>query len=337
MANCSRSTNGIGPRLFGRNLNKLTLELRLVFSLQQLASAALLLLLISSAVGAQSSRLELRVENTEQLKSTADRIRKFDIDRFDSIFRLTGLATAGRPIRVVLVPEDSRIARDVTPWVAAFADEQNDLIVLFPGRIGSYPYDSLEVVLHHEVTHILMARAAGGGRLPRWFHEGLASTAERSWGLSSRSRFLWANVTSGEPNISELEGLFSGREKESTRAYTIAHAFVRDLLTRYGPSLVPQVLYGVASGATFDQAFFNVTGTTIGNAMRLFWNSAGGWEEWITFLASPFTLWTLITGLALVAILQHRRRRIERRLQWEEDERRETESWEEHRRKYRIH
>ena len=69
----------------------------------------------------------------------------------------------------------------------------------------------------------------------------------------------------------------------------------------------------------------------------MFWNNSGGWEEWVTFLASPYTLWTLITSLALVAIWQHRRRRIERHKQWEEAERLEAEIWEEHRQKYRLH
>jgi len=306
---------------------------------RQHAAALLIVLMLGATVGARqpSPKLELRVEAPDQLQVVADQIRQFDFTRFEAIFRLIGQADPGAPIRVVLVPEDSRIARDTEPWVAAFADGTKDLIVLFPARIGTYPYDSLEVVLHHEVAHILTARAAGGGRLPRWFNEGLASTAERSWGLGSRSRFLWVNVTSGEPNISEIEGLFTEGSREAARAYTIAHALVRDLLRRYGSSLIPRVLSGVASGATFDQAFVDATGTTVGGTTRFFWRSAGGWEEWITFLASPYTLWTAITSLALVAIWQHRRRRAARRRQWEEDERLETTTWEEHRRRHRIH
>jgi len=306
---------------------------------RQHAAAFLLIPLLGAMIGARQEfpRLELQIEAPDQLQVVANQIRQFDVTRFDPIFRLIGLADPGAPIRVVLLPEESRIARDTAPWVAAFADGTNDLIVLFPERIGTYPYDSLEVVLHHEVAHILTARAAGGGRLPRWFNEGLASTAERSWGLGSRSRFLWANVTLGRPNISEIEGFFDGGSHEAARAYTIAHALVRNLLQRYSSSLVSHVLSGVAAGATFDQAFIDATGTTVGGATRVFWRSAGGWEEWITFLASPYTLWTIITSLALVAIWQHRRRRAARRRQWAEDERLEAETWETHRRNYRIH
>ena len=281
--------------------------------------------------------LELRLEAPEKLHAVEEQIKQFDKSRFTEIVQLLGITDLGDPIRVVLVPEDSRIARNIPSWVAAFADAPNDLIVLFPSRIGSYPYDSLEAVLRHEVTHILASRAAGGNRLPRWFSEGLASAVERPWGVAVRSRFIWASITSDAPSISDIEGLFNDNASTAARGYTISHALVRNLLTRYGSSLVPTLLAYVKSGETFDQAFLNATGTTISSATLMFWHNSGGWEEWVTFLASPYTLWTLITSLALVAIWQHRRRRIERHKQWEEAERLEAEIWEEHRQKYRLH
>ncbi len=286
---------------------------------------------------AQPRLPELAIEAPERLRAVAGQVRRLDAGRLQAVMRLVGLSDPGNRIRVVLVPEDSRIARETAPWVGAFADAANDLIVLFPDRIGSYPHDSLEVVLHHEVTHILAARAAGGGRLPRWFNEGLASVAERSWGIGNRSRFLWATVMAGQPTVTALEGLFYGDERDAARAYIISHAIVRDVIRRHGAAVVPRILSGVAAGATFDNAFIGATGTTVRGATRLFWRSSGGWEEWITFLASPFTLWTLITSLALAAIWRHRLRRAERRRRWEAEEALDTDPWDEQRPDYRVH
>lgn len=293
---------------------------------------------VSSAALAQPSGLpELVVEAPDHLSTVADRIGQLDAGRLAAVMRLTGLTAPGRPIRVVLVQASSRIARDTPPWVAAFADAGRDLIVLFPDRIGAYPYNSLEVVIHHEVAHVLAARAAGGGRLPRWFNEGVASTAERSWSLANRSRFIWESVSAGEVSVTELEGLFAEGRRESARAYVLSHAFVRSLLQRFGPDTVRRILDRVAAGDAFDQAFVTVTGTTVTRAARLFWQSASGWEEWLTFVASPYTLWSVMTALSLVAIWRHRQRRAKRRRRWEAEERAEDQEWEEHRRNYRIH
>jgi len=299
---------------------------------------SLLIGLLATVSGQEDrQRLELNLEAPEELQSVAEQVNQFDRSRFTEIVDLLNMTDLGEPIRVALVPENSRIARDIPSWVAAFADAQNDLIVLFPSRIGSYPYDSLEAVLRHEITHILASRAAGGNRLPRWFSEGLASAVERPWGVALRSRFIWASITSDAPSISDIEGLFTDGANNAARGYTISHTLVRDLLARYGPSLVPTLLTNVKSGDTFDQAFLSATGSTISRATLMFWRSSGGWEEWVTFLASPYTLWTIITSLALVAIWQHRRRRIERHRRWEEAERLEADMWEEHRQKYRLH
>ena len=221
----------------------------------------------------------MAIEAPESLRAVVGRIQGLDAGRLQAVMRLVGLRDPGNRIRVVLVPEESRIARDTAPWVAAFADAPHDLIVLFPDRIGSYPHDSLEVVLHHEVAHILTARAAGGGRLPRWFDEGLASVAERTWGIGNRSRFLWATVVAGRPTVTALEGLFYSDARGAARAYIISHAIVRDVIRRHGAPVVPRILSGVAAGKTFDLAFIDATGTTVRGATRLFWRSSGGWEE----------------------------------------------------------
>lgn len=291
----------------------------------------------AARTGAQVRLPELVLETPESLRPVAERIGRLDPQRLSGVMRLLGMTDPGDRIRVLLVPEDSRVARDTMPWIAAFADPPHDLVVLFPERIGAYPHDSLEVVLHHEVAHVLASRAAGGGRLPRWFDEGLASVAERSWGIVNRSRFLRATLRAGQPNVTELEGLFAGDARSTERAYIIAHAIVRDIIRRHGAAVVPGILSRVAAGATFDHAFIEATGTTVGGAVRLFWRSAGGWEEWITFLASPFTLWAMITALSLAAIWRHRLRRAAKRRQWEAEEQVESGGWEENPRDYRLH
>lgn len=299
--------------------------------------AGCLTLLFAAPSDARASLPELRIEAPDGLRAAAERIRRLDAGRLGAVMRLVGLRDPGNSIRVLLVPEDSRVARDTAPWVAGFADPPHDLVVLFPDRIGSYPHEALEVVLHHEVAHVLTARAAGGGRLPRWFNEGLASAAERSWGLGNRSRFLWATVAAGQPTVTALEGLFAGDRRDAARAYVISHAIVRDVIRRHGAAVVPRILSGVAAGATFDNAFLAATGTTVRRATLLFWRSSGGWEEWITFVASPFTLWTLISSLALAAIWRHRLRRAERRRRWEAEEAFDPDPEPEPRGGYRLH
>ena len=215
---------------------------------------------------------------------------------------LTGLADAGAPIRVRLVPEEAGLARATPAWVAGFADASRDLVVLFPQRIGSYPYGSIEAVLQHEVAHVLTARAAGGRPVPRWFNEGLASAAERTWGLGARSRFAWELVAGGRLTAAQLEGLFAAGPRDVARAYALSDALVRHLLERYGPYAPARILSVMARGAPFEIALYAATGASVDAVVAGFWARHDVWKSWVSFAGQPFVQWSVITLLALAAI-----------------------------------
>ena len=295
------------------------------------------LLVLVAGLGAQAPVPELIVEAPAALAGVAERVRAFEPERLAGVSTLVGLDTAGPPVNVVVLPEDSLTAEGTPSWVAAFADGDRDLVVLFPDRIGSYPYDSLEAVLHHEVSHILTYRAAAGRRVPRWFNEGLASAAERNWGLDARSRFVWETLVGGEVSVTELEGLFAGGPREVARGYTLSDALVRDLLETYGPDAASRLLGRMSEGETFESALYQTTGMTASGLVSRFWSRNRVWERWIALLGGPYLLWSFITLLALAAIWRSRVRRAARRRQWEEEERAEHEVWQQERNDPTVH
>jgi len=259
-------------------------------------------------------------EAPPRFMSTAARLRVSAPPQLSSILRLTGLADPGPPIRVVLAPEGSPEAGLVPRWVVGYALGDQGLIVLLPERVPSYPDSSLDDVLAHETAHVLVARAAGGRPLPRWFQEGMAMIAGRSWGLDDRTRLTLALLVDRPVSLAALDGRFSRGQAEVNRAYAIAGSFVRDLLDRYGPEVAPSILAGVARGLSFEDAFFTATGTSLAAAEDSFWSRQTLWYRWVPVLTSSVTLWLLITLLALWAIRHRRRRDAAQRRIWEEEE-----------------
>src|SRR5262249_52269619 len=137
------------------------------------------LLLAASWARAEPPRLEIQAP--PELAGDARAVRETDPASFLDAQELTGVASPGTPIRVVLEPESSEAARETPRWVTGFARE--DVVVLFPRRAPRYPSGAFADVLKHEVAHVLLFRASGGRPLPRWFHEGVAMAASRPWNL----------------------------------------------------------------------------------------------------------------------------------------------------------
>src|SRR5688500_5280684 len=227
--------------------------------------AVLLLVLLLPTLAAAQRPPELIVQAPPSLERVAAKVRSVDPGRLLDAMRLVGLKDPGPPIQVILGPEGSDLAM-VPPWVSGYAFGEQGVIVLLPARTPSYPESSMEELLRHEVAHVLVARAAGGRPLPRWFHEGMAMIAGLSWGFDDCSQLAMALVASGAVPLAEVERQFGAGPSAVHRAYAISGSFVRNLLGKYGDDSAARILDGVAEGLTFDDAFRRDTGVTLVDA-----------------------------------------------------------------------
>ena len=260
----------------------------------------------------------LTIEAPDELAAARARLESFDTARLRGVMRLVGLNDPGEPIRVVLAPEGSALARQAPPPIAGFASLGDSLIVLFPARSPAYPHDTLEDVLHHEVAHVLMGRAARGGELPLWFHEGLAVLAERTWRLEDDARLLRELVLVSRTPLDRVDALFAGDASSRARAYTLSAAFVRELIRRHGRDAPATILRLVGRGEPFERAFVQATGESVSAVEIAFWAGHRFWTSLGSLLTTQAGLWMIVTLVAIYAIIRRRQQRAAQRKRWEE-------------------
>jgi hypothetical protein len=280
-----------------------------------LRRVAAVLLLLGTLV-ARDAHAEIVVSAPSSLSSYADRIRRIDQAALRNALARAGLELPSE-VRVTLVPEADTAANAVPDWVVGLAWGSRD-IVIFPERVLSYPYDSLESVVRHEVAHLALNARAGDAPLPRWFHEGVATSVDSGWQTSARFQLLLAMLA--RPDTAELTRLFvSQSESETKRAYLLSALLVHDLRERHGPAMPGAVVRRVASGMSFDDAFRAESGTTPDAAADAAWAGYRRWTAWVPAVTSPSAAWTLILVLAFVAFAAQRLRRARRRRLWDEE------------------
>ena len=261
---------------------------------------------------------ELIVSGGPDTSAMARRLERYDAERLVGIMRMVGIGEPGLPISIHLAAEEDSLASATPTWVAGYAVGSDARIVLFPGRTPAYPDDSFEDVLLHEVTHVLVYRAAHGRFVPRWFNEGLAMTAERVWGLEDRVRLTAGRLVGPSLGPADVDELFAGDRASVARAYAWSGAFVRYLLLRHGPEIGARMLREVATGTPFDTAFMTVTGRSLDRTVDDFGNETTLWNRWIPFLTSTVVLWIGITFLALYAFRRRQASRQAQRQAWDD-------------------
>lgn len=274
------------------------------------------LLLSTTLAASEAGRLEIIAPDS--LGSAAAQLATFADGDFADIRVLVGLDRFGPPVRVLLAPEGSELARRAPSWVSGYARAELAEIVLFPARAPSYPDHTLGVLLRHEVAHVLTFRATGGRPIPTWLAEGIATVAAREWGIEDRARWAAAVIGPGPRSCAELDAAFHSGGRQVSRAYALSAALTRSLKRRHGQHAIAALLAGIARGEDLPTAFRAATGTSLAAFERRFFRTDAFWTTWVPFLTSTGALWMGITLLALYAIRRRRQRDAEQRARWQE-------------------
>ena len=266
--------------------------------------------------GANLQPSGIRIEGPPALADVAARVRAIDGERVARSLSSVGLA-APTSIHIRLVDQADPIAQHSPPWVVGRA-VGTETIIIFPHRIGAYPYDSLEAVVIHEIAHLALSERAGNAPLPRWFHEGVAVAAESGWGWRSEARLVVAAQRG--PAIEAVSALFlSDAQPSTTTAYLLSTALVADIRRRHGATVPGSIAARVANGEAFETAFVAETGETPNQAAAIAWRTYRGWR-WLSLITSVSGIWGGILALAMLAYVVRLRRRRQKRRQWEAEE-----------------
>ncbi|OFW12862.1 MAG: hypothetical protein A3F70_09410 [Acidobacteria bacterium RIFCSPLOWO2_12_FULL_67_14] len=286
------------------------------FSYTRRRVLGVLVLAAALATGAAGAEVILTIDDAGFLSGAAERVRRVDLVQLTQALSRAGLDPPPR-VHVILIPEHDPRARATPAWIVGRAFEPQD-VVIFPERAASYPYDSLEAIVQHEIVHLALSARADGRTLPRWFHEGVAVSVAAGWGVTGQLRLLFA--ASGRLPVREVARLFqSDSQPGAAQAYMLAAALVDDLRRRHGAAVPGAVARRVAGGAPFEQALALETGETVDEATARAWSFYLGWTSWILFLTGTNAVWTAILALACIAFLVQVRRRFRRRRQWDEE------------------
>jgi hypothetical protein len=275
----------------------------------------LLVLGLALAAAPAAAEWTLTVDAPASLEPAAQRLRSLDAQSLADALQRAGLALPPR-VHVTLIPEDDARARSRPAWFVGFASRAGD-ITIFPDRVSSYPYDSLESVMRHETVHLALNARAGGRPMPRWFHEGVAVLIESGWGIGDRLRLIVAGVSG--PPLDDVTQLFaSDARPDTTHAYLLAAALVDELCRTHGPTFPGRIAARVAMGVPFDRAFEIEAGEAPSLAAARAWQSYRRWTSWLPVATSASAMWGLILVLAFVAFFIRRSKRAQRRKQWDD-------------------
>jgi hypothetical protein len=235
-------------------------------------------------------------------------------------------ARYARRFRIMLIPpgglRDSVLARiDQTapPWAAGYMIPSLRLGAIRIAQASRYPYGTLESVLAHEATHMLLHDAVGP-RLPLWFEEGVATWQGRRWTAEDTWVYTRSLLTSDVPALANLDSSFHAPAGEADLAYAASFSFVAWNVRQHGPDLVRRILREMES-RPFAAAWEAVTLEPLARAEASWRRECLIRYRWIPLLTASSTLWIGITLIGILAGIRKRARARAIRERWDAEER----------------
>lgn len=216
-------------------------------------------------------------------------------------------------------PETRSLDAMAPPWAAGFVVRGARVGAIRVAQAARYPYGTLESVLAHEATHVLLQDAVPRG-LPLWFEEGVATREGRRWSLEDVLTYSAALLTSDLPSLAELDADFHASEGQARTAYAASFAFVTWAARGQDESFLPNLLRE-ARRRPFEDAWKIASGSSLADAESRWRREALLRYRWIAILTASSTLWIGVSLLALIAGIRRRAKARAARALWEQEER----------------
>ena len=201
-----------------------------------------------------------------RLKPMADRVARIlhqsywdiagevGLERIDSVtIYIAGDRDTYRRYHDGLVPE----------WGVAYSRWHGREIGIDAGAVLSQPRP-LEVVIRHELSHIVLAERIGGVPCPRWFVEGLAMLQSSEWTFEDQWGLVRSIGRESLPSLEDLEGPFPRNPRDAILAYRVSYYAVDELLGDRQGELVTLTAF-IRDLGSFDEPFTLTFGESPGD------------------------------------------------------------------------
>ncbi|MCK6509601.1 hypothetical protein L6R29_06520 [Myxococcota bacterium] len=181
-------------------------------------------------------------------------------------------------------------------WIAGLAYPRQGLMTLRQQPGQGFP--QIYQTFVHELSHLILFRAARFEPMPLWFVEAVAM--QQSNDNTAFDRFLTlatAQISGRIPPIPSLSRRFPTDGSSATLAYATSFAHLQ-FLRSHAPDLLPRVLELLRAGQSFDHALTNVLGQPHARLLPAWQQHLRSHYHWIALLAHE-TLWLTLFSLLL--------------------------------------
>jgi hypothetical protein len=217
--------------------------------------------------------------------------------------------------------EFERLVGDQFPdWGAGAASLQEaKIIIKSPKYVRTGK--SFSELLGHELTHIMLYRAAGEQWLPRWIHEGLSMKISGEWSIGQDILVARAAWTNRLIELMRLEQLSAFNGAEANLAYTESYLAVSSLANRSDPYILGNILEDYRESKDFRKSFRMMIGVDYLTWTTKWLERTSMQYHFFLFIFDSRLFWIMVPILFIFLFLMKKRQNLKTKKRWKREDR----------------
>jgi peptidase MA superfamily protein len=213
--------------------------------------------------------------------------------------------TPPQTVKVVVAPDLKSFSqvqkRPVPPWVSGTAYPGQNMIVLRPLAGHEVRHSSIQSVIAHEYTHILLHEKLGDTRIPKWLDEGLSVHMANESLYARAEKLIPIAITGRYIPFRQIENEFPYSQHQASIAYAQSEDFINYLINEHGHETFMLYLDKMAAGEDPDDALYNAYEVTLFDLETKWLEKTRRTYIFLSLGSGGGLLWFLMSVLAIVA------------------------------------
>lgn len=272
-------------------------------------------------IGQSIQSQHFKVHFTESDKKVAYRAIQIAEESYRTITIDIGFIPA-KPITILIFPtrKEFEIAnRGIQEWAVGQACIGRENIIIIQSPRSNLKI-TLEKIIRHELTHIVLGMVFKKGYIPRWLNEGLAMYEAKEWQLVNNMKIAEAYLTKKLLPLSHLNFTFPKNEHQAQLAYAQSFDLLLFIMNKYGKEKIIRLIKELSHETNINLSFKKSLGVNLFELELLWQESLKSRFTWIAVIINSYLLWLIFPLLCLFVYIIKRHQVKKKIKQWEEEE-----------------
>ena len=206
-------------------------------------------------------------------------------------------------------------------WSLGITYHSPDKIILKDPALSKISWSKFQKVIAHELNHIMLNRIKYRHTIPRWFKEGVAMKAANEISMYHKLRIASNTNNQSLFNLSDYNNFQDMNKEEFHFAYALSSASILLLEKIYGANTIERIISYLIDGKSFQESFYNSTGTKIENFNNIFYNEIKNHFFWFKLINLPKNLFAIMPLILIVGfyIKSYKNKKIIKKWELEEE------------------